>query len=278
MLTQTNPVEAALRHALRQVAAPLARLAVAHGLPFAVLEEMLKHAYVDAARAVQPGHVGPRDISRVSAATGLNRREVTRLTQAVTALAAERVPPITELFTRWASNRRYRTKRGHPRVLARQGPAPSFETLAHSVTRDVHPRTLLEELCRLGLAERDERRDRVRLLHEAFVPRGDPARMFGFLGANLADHFAAAATNVLGKGTEHFEQAIFADELSNESLVQVRALIATRWQQMLDQLVPRLEAMIAADSKAGRCADQRLRIGLYTYHEAMAAKPSTQED
>ena len=269
MPTPSDEVEAASRGALAELAAPLARLCVSHGLPFAVLEELLKRAYVDAARAVVSGSTEQRDISRVSAATGLNRREVTRLTQAIPAPATQRASPVSELFTRWVSDSRYRTKRGEPRVLDRQGPAPSFESLARSITQDVHPRTLLEELCRLGLAEHDGARDRVRLLQGAFVPRRDQARMFGFLGANVADHFSAAVANVLGQGTEHFEQAIFADDLSSESLATVRALVAAQWQQMLDGLVPELERLIAADREIGRDAGQRVRIGLYTYQEDM---------
>ena len=155
---------------------------------------------------------------------------------------------------------------------------PSFETLARSVTQDVHPRTLLEELCRLGLAEHDERRDRVRLLQTAFVPRRDQARMFGFLGDNVADHFAAAVANVQGDGTAHFEQAIFADELSSELLAAVRTLTSAHWQQLLEKLVPQLESMIAADAQAGRTADQRLSVGLYSYHEDMAAPPAASEE
>jgi len=278
MPNPSSEIESALRHAIAQVAEPLARLGVAYGLPFAVVEEMLKQAYVDAARAAVSAPGEYRDISRVSAATGLNRREVTRLTQAVPSAAAQRMRPVSELFTRWVSDSRYRTKRGEPRVLERQGPVPSFETLARSVTQDVHPRTLLEELCRLGLAEHDERRDRVRLLQTAFVPRRDQARMFGFLGDNVADHFAAAVANVQGDGSKHFEQAIFADELSSESLAAVRSLVAAHWQQMLERLVPQLESMIAADAQAGRTADQRLRVGLYSYHEDMASPPSAKED
>lgn len=278
MPTPSEDVEAAFRGALVDLFAPLARLGVAHGLPFAVLEELLKRAYVDAARAAVSGSVEQRDISRVSAATGLNRREVTRLTQAVPAAAAQRASPVSELFTRWVSDSRYRTKRGEPRVLDRQGPAPSFETLARSITQDVHPRTLLEELCRLGLAEHDAARDRVRLLQSAFVPRRDQARMLGFLGANVADHFAAAVANVLGQGTEHFEQAIFADELSDESLAVVRRLMAAQWQQMLDGLVPELERLIAGDREAGRAAARRLRIGLYTYQEDMTGPQTGKDD
>ena len=54
-------------------------------------------------------------------------------------------------------------------ALPRQGAAPSFESLAQEITRDVHPRSLLDELCRLGLATWDEAGDTVALSREAFV-------------------------------------------------------------------------------------------------------------
>ena len=59
------------------------------------------------------------------------------------------------VFAHWRSDKRYRKRGGAPRTLPRVGPAPSFESLAQEVTRDVHPRALLEELLRLKLAVLD---------------------------------------------------------------------------------------------------------------------------
>jgi hypothetical protein len=260
----------ALTQALEQVLAPLARLCVAHGMRYAVAEELLKQAFVAAARAAQPGVPGQRDISRVSTATGLNRREVTRLTLAVPRPATQRRSPATEVFTRWLSDTKLRDRRGQPKPLPRQGRGSSFESLAHSVTRDVHPRSLLDELCRLGLAELDQTQDTVRLVRDAFVPREDHARMLGFLGANVGDHLAAAVANVTTDGKQHFEQAVFADELSEESMAEVRKLISAEWKSLLTAMVPKLEALIESDRKKKRVANRRLRIGLYTYQEPLA--------
>ena len=130
---------------------PLARLAVAHGLRFAELDELMRLAFVSAARDAHPDVPAHRGVSRVSAATGLNRREVTRLMKATAPEPAKR-SHATELFTRWLSDPALRKKGVPLRALPRQGKAPSFESLAQSVTKDVHPRTLLEEVCRLGLA------------------------------------------------------------------------------------------------------------------------------
>ena len=157
---------------------------------------------------------------------------------------------------------------GHLR-LARQGAAPSFEALAQSVTRDIHPRSLLEELTRLGLARWDEASDTIELQRDAVVPRSDFARMLSFLGDNVGDHLSAAVDNVLSDGSAHFEQAVYADELSEDSIQKLRSLIAAQWSTLFNNLVPALEALIADDKAAGRPQDQRARIGFYSFTQPM---------
>jgi hypothetical protein len=255
----------ALAEALAAVLRPLARLAIARGLPFAEAEERLKRAFVEAAQGVTPA--ASRQVSRIATATGINRREVTRLLDAAPPAAAVRPRSIaSEVFAHWTTARRFRDQRGAPRVLPRQGKGASFETLARSVTTDVHPRSILAELVRLGLATQDAEHDTVALAGDAFVPRGDALRMLGFVGDNVGDHLAAAADNVLGDAPRHFEQAVFADALSADSLQRVRALVTAQWKALIEAMVPALEQMIEDDRASGRARDQRLRIGLYAYH------------
>lgn len=258
----------ALLRACRAVLAPLARLAVGHGLTFAAVAEVLKQGFVHAARAAHPGAAAHRAVSRISTTTGLNRREVTRLMQRADGEVPVSPTPATQAFTRWLTDPAYRGSDGAPLALRVQGAVPSFESLATSITRDVHPRALLEELSRLGLARADAD-GHVHLLHTAFVPRADRERMLAFLGANVGDHLSAAVGNVLGDGSRHFEQALFADELSAESLTKAKVLVTEQWQALLDTLAPALQALIDEDKEAGRPADQRLRIGLFAFTDAM---------
>jgi len=266
-------IDVALTSAIARLLGPLARLAVARGLTFPVFKELLKQEFVRAAREAQPGS-GARDVSRVATATGLTRREVTRLSLEQPPALADRPSPATQLFTRWQADRKLRDRRGKPKVLPRQGPAPSFEALAQAITRDVHPRSLLDELVRLGLAEHDPQRDTVRLLEEAFVPRDDQARMVGFLGQNVGDHLAAGVANVLGDERRHFEQAVFADELSDASVAAAKKLVNAQWRALMAALVPELEELVQADRaaterNATHRANRRLRIGLYSFDETM---------
>ncbi|HET8744931.1 MAG TPA: DUF6502 family protein, partial [Ramlibacter sp.] len=120
----------ALLRACRTVLRPLAQLAVARGLPFPELAEVLKQCFVEAARAAHPGVLPHRAVSRISTTTGLNRREVTRLMQRPRGEAPARPSPATQAFTRWLTDPAFVGANGTPAPLPPQGPAPSFETLA----------------------------------------------------------------------------------------------------------------------------------------------------
>ncbi len=266
--------QAALTGAVRALLAPIARLALAQGVPFATLQELLKQAIVQVADEAHPGLLPHRKVSRVSTATGINRREVTRLIQVLREGRIGEAPArrslASEVFAHWMGSASYRDRGGAPKALRRQGRAPSFDSLARAVTRDVHPRSILDELVRLGLAVHDTVSDTVSLQREAFVPRGDAARMLQFLADNVGDHAQAAIDNVLGDGQQHFEQAVFAEGLDEESIRSMRPQVSALWQQLLAEFVPQLEARVEQDrDRPG--ATRRLRLGLYTYNADVAA-------
>lgn len=258
-----------LVQAVERLLAPLARLALANGITFATTEELLKQAFVQEASALQPGPPGHGTVSRVSTTTGISRREVTRLLKPDTPARQTKPPVHTEIFARWTTDPAFRDARGIPVPLKRLGPAPSFEALAQSITKDVHPRSMLEELIRLGHASYDQETDTVTLTSSSFVPSADSRQMLDFLADNVGDHFDAAVANVLNDGKQHCEQAVFADELSAESVEALRPIINAQWQTLCDALVPAITKLIEADAKAGRPQNQRVRIGLYSFKTEM---------
>ena len=268
---------------------PLARLAVARGVSHATLDELLKQTLVQAGDALYADLPAHRRVSRITTATGIHRREVSRL---ISLLRGEHphsagAAPVershaSELFTRWRTDPAYADRRGSPAELPRQGPLPSFETLAQGITRDVHPRSLLDELLRLGLAAHDSARDSVRLVREAFVPQGDEGRMLRVLGRNVGSHLNGAVDNLLqDSGRRHFEQAVFASGLSEASMLEFRRRVSDLWQDLLASMVPALEAMVARDALPPASANQsatpsaqpgpqhQLRLGLYTFEQAL---------
>lgn len=275
-INDINSEDSALFKALNRLLVPLARLCLANGITFATADEFLKRAFVQEADKLQPGAPEHGKVSRISTATGINRREVTRLTKIAAPAPATKQPLASEILARWTTDDSYRNRDGGPSTLNRLGPVSSFETLAKSITRDVHPRSILDELIRLDLVTYNETHDSVSLTRNDFVPRRDSEQMLGFLGDNVGDHLNAAVANVLQNGNSHLEQAVFADELSAESIQALRPLVIGHWNALRQDMVPTITALIEADKIAGRSLNQRVRIGLYTFADSTADSDSSQ--
>lgn len=260
-----------IERALEELLQPLARLCLGHGIPFSRIEEMLKRAYVDAARLERKrsGASATRDISQLAVTTGLHRRDVARISAEARDLAPRRLSPATQVLTLWLSDPAYR-RAGKPlQRLPRQGLAPSFEALAQAVTRHVHPRSLLDELARLGLVQLDVETDEVEMLKDSVVPDAHGERLYALLGANVGDHLSAATDNVLGSGPRHVEQAVFAEGMSAEAALQAELLAREHWAETLKTLAPQLQRLIDADREAGRPCDHRVRVGIYSYQDQL---------
>ena len=109
------------------------------------------------------------------------------------------------------------------------------------------------------------------LLRGGFVPRGDRARMLGFLADNVGDHLRAAVENLLADGSRHFEQAVFADGLSAESVRRMRSLIGPQWKALLETLVPPWNNGCTPTPNCPPRSKHRVRIGLYAFDDMPGA-------
>lgn len=255
-------------HVLR----PLVRLLIQRGVGYGALAAALKRVFLDEARRELQRQGRPETDSALSLLSGLHRHNVRSV-----AGAAERGgrPPsvAVDVVGRWLGERRWRDRQGRPRLLPR-GPqgaavaparaAPSFDELVHSVSRDVRPRAVLDELVRLGIAE--ERDEGVQLLADGFVPRGDPEVMGEILAANLHDHAAAAVANLVGEG-RFFERAVVMDELSETSSAALHALCRSEMKRVLQKLQAAAQSRAADDTGLSAPCGQRARFGVFFYAE-----------
>ena len=270
-----EPVDHA-SHTLAQVLRvmrPLARWLVRSGIGHKVLADALKPVFLDAARAELQRHGQRETDSGLSVLSGLHRKDVKLLgTGPAAGVAAERparATPAQMLVTRWLAD-------DLPTTLPLAGEAPSFDALARAVSLDVHPRTLLRELLRLGVAQEDA--GRVWLRREAFVPDRAHAEAGQMVADSVADHIAAGVHNLTGDGPVRFlEQSVFADQLGEASVRELEALGNRLWKQVLGEMVQAatvLEARDAAAREAGGLvprADQRIRLGMFCYSTRMVS-------
>lgn len=258
----------ALLVAAHAILAPLAKLMVAGHVPYENLALLLKSTVVDAARQAHADAPPHEMAALISSDTGLDAKEVQRVSEAPD--VAFGVGPqrslAAELFTRWRTSPAYQDGAGRPRVLARSGEAPSFESLARSVSQDRPPSSLLNELVRLGMAAYLPDRDVVVLVLGAYVPSADLSRMMQFLAHNVGDHLSAAVENVVGTTPRHVERAVFVTGLSRDSIDVAERWVSECWERMLAELAPLLESLLARDeSEPGRERPCRFRAGLYGF-------------
>jgi hypothetical protein len=235
--------------------APIARLLVARGLPFPDLVERMKLHYVHAALAQS----GTRATdSRVSVLTGLQRRDVVRLRDSD--VKDRRPNHLARLIALWQTGADW-SDQDKPRPLPRSGPA-SFESLAQTVRRDVHPRTMLDTLLAAGTVALSDDGHEVQLIQTSYQPLAGSDDQLAYLSRNLGDHAQAAAENVQGATPAHFERAVHYSGLTEAQVQQLSEQFAAAEMALLQNLSQTAAQMKAESPTPG---PQRFRAGGYFY-------------
>ncbi len=277
---------------MAELLGPLCALAVREGVKLQTLIDLLKRGLVDAALRRPEAAKGAAPIemsdSRLSVMTGVHRKDL-RALRKLGALRAQRHRHLAaEIFARWLSDPIYLTRRGQPRVLARQSRSPSepsFESLVAGISTDVHPRSVLDELIRLSLVvwNSSSGSDTVKVIATAFTPSEDRTAQLRFLSANAADHMRAGCANLDQKGRAFLEQAIYSDELSEESAQRFNKLTLQAWEHAFSDLMPTLRELFKEDQNAGRAMNHRVRFGMYGFvapvnEVSAASQPAGRKD
>jgi Family of unknown function (DUF6502) len=236
--------------------APIARLLVARGLPFPDLVERMKLHYVQAALS----QAGDRATdSRVSVLTGLQRRDVVRLRGQD--VKDRRPNHLARLVALWQTGVEW-SEEGQARILPRSGPAPSFEALAQTVRRDVHPRTMLDTLVAAGTAALSEDGQEVRLVQTSYQPLAGSDDQLAYLSRNLGDHAQAAAENVQGAQPAHFERAVHYSGLTEAQIDALSEQFAAGEMALFQNINQTAARMKAENTVPG---PMRFRAGGYFY-------------
>ena len=262
---------ATLVRALRRVLRPLVRLMLAQGITYTYCCELLKGLFVDVAeKDFRIGHDDPTD-SRVSLISGVHRKEVSRLRQELRQ-TTDTVPGVVSLGAQlvavWLGTPKYLDDTEQPLPLARfasDGGELSFESLVAGVNSDIRPRVVLDEWMRLGVARFDEQQ-RVCLNVDAFVPVDGYDEKAYYLGHNLHDHAAAAASNLLGVRKPFLERSVHYDALSQAAITDLAKQAERLGMNTLLALNKNAMALERTDAPPVE-QRQRMTFGIYFYTE-----------
>jgi len=263
----------ASREALRLMA-PLVQWLLRHGVSYAAFAELSKSVFLEAARGELERDQAKPTQSALSMLSGLHRKDVRALELAPRAQPAPPRPTLSsQVFTRWVTDPRYRGTDGKPRALPRSGARRSFETLCREFSNDVHPRTVTDELLRLGLVELVG--ERLVPVASGFVPAPRLDELTALFSANAADHLAAAVSNLTLEAPKFLEQSIYADGLTPESIELLHQAARAAWASAFEAVVGQARERVAVDSKSD--GDRRMRFGVYFYSEPAAPPAAATE-
>ncbi|MEL6464393.1 MAG: DUF6502 family protein [Pseudomonadota bacterium] len=267
---QTSTSHAFLR-VLRGLLRPLVRTMIARGMTAPVVYGLLKRVYVEVAEESFRLDDKPLTDSRIALLTGVHRKDIRTIKAEgddETGQTRRKSALLATVVGQWMSAPAFLAD-GGPALLPRQSEAgPDFETLVRTVSRDVRPRTVLDELLNANLVSETED-GRLRLEADAIVGTGRTPDKEAFFAANVGDHLAAATENLLAESPPFFERAVFYNQLPPDAVDEVEATARAKAQTLLEELNTQSSAL-HRDSKDADGPRQRYRLGIYFYREDTA--------
>ena len=253
--------------ALRTILRPLVRLLIKQQVHHPYLSNLLKALYIEVADAEFQLDEKRVTLSRLSVMTGIHRREAKRVREQVESRGG---PPLAvtlgaQIIQRWIAESPLVDAAGRPRTLpreARAGGAVSFQQLVRSVSVDIHPRSILDEWLRLGVATLDEE-DCVQLRTAAVVPAKGYDQKAHYLGRNVRDHMSAAFANLDSDDPPFFERSTFYGSIPKDAVPALNDLAREVGQ---DALMRVNECALAARQSAAEGGERRrINFGVYFY-------------
>lgn len=179
---------------IRLVLRPVVRMLIRHGHGFSEVVEALRGEFVDVAieDLQREGH--EVNVSRLSALTGIGRREVSKVLK-FSASNSQQARVSARVIGMWQNSPVYKNKNGSTRNLTINGKQSEFFNLVESVTKDINPYTLLFELLRSKVVEKQDE-DTIRLLKTEFISNQAPEQGIELLSSDLDDFIISVDENI----------------------------------------------------------------------------------
>ena len=269
-MTESTLTKAVLT-AITKILTPLVRILLRNGVPFAVFSDISKRIYFETAMKefVIPGK--KQTNTRVSTITGFSRKEVLRLRR----LPAFDEPPSTDRYHRaarvinaWVEDPGFHDKRGNPASLPFEGEHKSFMALGKKSSGDITARTILDELLNNEIVTflKD---GRIKLLVEAYIPKGDDLEKVRILGTDVTDQINTIDHNLTCEDERRwYQRKVCYDNVPLEGLNVLREKSSKKAQNALVSINCDLAKCDRDNNpKITGTGKYRIGIGIYYFEE-----------
>ena len=218
---------------------PLVRILLRNGVSYITFSDFAKWVYVDVASKEFDIKGRKQSTSRVAVITGLSRKEVTRVRQLPKPddrTSTEKYNRAARVIAAWRRDKNFLDAEGNPAPLPLAGPDASFSELVKRFSGDAPVRAILDELIRVGAAERLED-GRVSLLTRAYIPESGDVDKLHILGTDVAYLISTIDHNLKSDIiSSFFQRKVAYDNLPDEVLPVFRKHSAKKAQILLESL------------------------------------------
>ena len=228
-----------LYESFRTLFRPLARILIRNGVAFGTLSEWAKKVYVDVAFE-EFGESGKKQtISRVSALTGVFRKEVKRLhelDEEADEGSAQRYNRAIRVISGWVNDAKYQEGIGVPRELPVEGDKGSFAALVKEYSGDIPTKAMLSVLKAAGTVS-ETADGNIRLEQNAFIPSDDQQDKIHILGTDVSELIETIDHNITAESDDlRFQRKVSNISVHADALPVFRNLSAQKSQELLEEL------------------------------------------
>jgi hypothetical protein len=279
----SNSVKPGLLSAFKVLLRPLVRILLRHGISFAEFADILKAVYVEIAvtEFKVDGKRGTK--SRIAVITGLTRKEVSRVVEVAGAEnqgAKSNLNRVARVLAGWHTDPDFIGPYGMPLEIRYEDGGLStvtFSTLVRRYSGDMSPRSMLDELMRVGAVVETEP-SWLKVLRRVYEPQTLAQDNFERVGEVVKNFVDTVDFNLQKEklGAGRFERIVYSPEgIRNEDMPRFDRYIKERCQALLEE-IDNWIAQLEVPEKGNRNVTHT-GIGIYHYIEPRDDKRTFKE-
>ena len=269
----SNSVKPGLLSAFRVLLRPLVRILLRHGISFAEFAEITKAVYVEIAvtEFKVDGKRGTK--SRIAVITGLTRKEVSRVIELAGAESIggkSNLNRVARVLAGWHTDPDFIGPYGMPLEVRYEDTGPNTVTFSNLVRRysgDMSPRSMLDELMRVGAVVETEP-GWLKVLRRVYEPQTLALDNFERVGEVVKNFVDTVDFNLQKEtlGAGRFERIVYSPEgIRNEDIPRFNQYVKERCQALLEE-IDNWIAQLEAPEKSGKNVTHT-GVGIYQYIE-----------
>lgn len=269
-----NQIQETLVSAVLRILRPLVRILLRNGMAYGSFSQLARRAFVDVAFEEFTPKGKKQTISRVSALTGLTRKEVKRLVETPVLNASEseqRYNRATRVVSGWINDKRFANEAGGE-VLYLDDRKPSFKDLVKAYSGDVPTKAMLSTLQSANTVRVEN--DQVILLRHAYIPGSDAVDKLNILGSDVAELIYTIDHNLVNEDDLRFQRKVSNLAVKIDDIPVFRKFMQRKSQHLLEELDTWLdEHSVEENTESSRY----ISVGIY-YNEDSPNTGGSRED